>query len=265
MSDLNSVHLQDFPDVSNIKFDAELVGEMDLVKEICSTALFLRDRENLRVRLPLNEIKIIGHGIENLARYRDIIADEINVKNVVFEENLEDLATFIIEVDLKKLGAKYGEKLKTIMKAVKDNKWTELEDGKVEIAGNILENDEYTIKLKPKNKEARNIQPLSNNKALIELDFTVTPELELEGIARDLVRMIQQNRKDANLNLSDRIKLSIKTSSPMLIKAIDNNSEHIKAQTLAVNLRVVNEMAEDFSFGDDFNGDFITVGFTVVK
>ena len=265
MSDLNSVHLQDFPDVSNISFDAELVGEMDLVKEICSTALFLRDRENLRVRLPLNKIRIIGHGMENLVKYQDIIADEINVKSVIFEENLEDLATFIIEVDLKKLGAKYGEKLKDIMKAVKDNKWKELDDGKVEIAGNVLEKDEYTIKLKAKNKDAKNLQPLSNNKALIELDFTITPELELEGIARDLVRMIQQNRKDANLNLSDRIKLSIKTSSPILVKAVENNSEYMKSQTLAVDLGIVNEMSEEFSFGDEFNGDFITVGFTVIK
>lgn len=265
MSDLNSVHLQNFPDVSDIVFETKLVEEMDLVKEICSTALFLRDKENLRVRLPLNKIRIIGQGMENLKKYQDIIAEEINVKNVIFEENIEELANFIIEVDLKKLGAKYGEKLKEIMKAVKENKWNELDNGKVEIAGNILEADEYVIKLKPKNKDAKNIQPLSNNKALIELDFTLTPELELEGIARDLVRMIQQNRKDANLNISDRIKLSIKTNSPMLIKAIESNSEYIKGQTLAIDLKIVNDMSEEFSFGDDFNNDFITIGFTVIK
>ena len=265
MSDLNSVHLQNFPDVSDIVFETKLVEEMDLVKEICSTALFLRDKENLRVRLPLNKIRIIGQGMENLKKYQDIIAEEINVKNVIFEENIEELANFIIEVDLKKLGVKYGEKLKEIMKAVKENKWNELDNGKVEIAGNILEADEYVIKLKPKSKDAKNIQPLSNNKALIELDFTLTPELELEGIARDLVRMIQQNRKDANLNISDRIKLSIKTNSPMLIKAIESNSEYIKGQTLATDLKIVNDMSEEFSFGDDFNNDFITIGFTVIK
>ena len=66
---MQSVHLQNFPDVSNINFDSKLVEEMDLVKEICSTALFLRDKENLRVRLPLNQIKIIGQDIKNLERY----------------------------------------------------------------------------------------------------------------------------------------------------------------------------------------------------
>lgn len=265
MSDLNSIHLQNFPDVSNINFDKELVEEMDLVKEICSVALFLRDKENLRVRLPLNKIRIIGQGMENLKKYQDIIAEEINVKNVIFEENIEELANFIVEVDLKKLGSKYGEKLKEIMKAVKDNKWNKLEDSKIEIAGNILEKDEYSIKLKAKNKDVKNIQALSNNKALIELDFTITPELELEGIARDLVRMIQQNRKDANLDISDRIKLSIKTTSSILIKAIENNSEYIKNQTLARELKIVNDITEDFSFGDDFNNDFITIGFSIIK
>ncbi len=265
MSDLNSVHLQYFPSLSNITFNDKLVEEMDLVKEICSAALFLRDKENLRVRLPLNKIRIIGQGMKNLEKYRDVIADEINVKNVFFEEDIGDLAMFILEVDLKKLGAKYGEKLKNIMKDVKENKWKKLDNNKIEIADTILENDEYTIKLKPKNKDSKNIQPLSNNNAIIELDLTVTPELELEGIARDLVRTIQQNRKDANLDISDRIKLSIKTTSPMLIKAINNNEDYIKNQTLAKNLRIVNDISEDFSFGDDFNNEFITIGFSIVK
>lgn len=264
MSNLDSIHLQDFPDVSSIQADTELVDEMDLVKEICSVALFLRDKENLRVRLPLNQIKIISNDIENLKKYQDIIADEINVKNVVFEEDIDKIATYILQVDLKKLGAKYGEKLKDIMKAVKDNKWKKLDDEKVEVAGIVLEKDEYSIKLKPK-KEAINIQALSNNKAIIELDLTLTPELELEGLARDLVRIIQQDRKDANLQLSDRISLSFKTSSAKLLKAIQDNLDYIKNQTLAKELNIVDSIAEDFSFGDEINGEFINIGFSIFK
>lgn len=265
MTNFNSVHLQNFPDVSDINFDTNLVEEMDIIKEICSVALFIRDKENLRVRLPLNSIKIIGNGIENLKKYSDIIAEEVNIKNVIFENNIEDLASFIIEVDLKKLGAKYGEKLQNIMRAVKENKWKEIKKGKVEIADVILNQDEYTIKLKPKNKDAKNIQALSNNKAIIELDLTITPELEMEGLARDLIRVIQQNRKDANLQLSDRILLSIKTSSSLLIKAIEANSNYIKTQTLAKDLKIVKELGTDFSFGDEFNGEFINIGFSVIK
>lgn len=264
MSNLDSIHLQDYPDVSNINFDDELVKEMDLVKEICSVALFLRDKENLRVRLPLNQIKIIGNDIEDLKKYKDIIADEVNVKNVVFESDIDKIATFVIEVDLKKLGSKYGEKLRDIMKAVKENKWKKTNDDKIEIANTILEKDEYSIKLKPK-KESKNMQALSNNKAIIELDFNITPELELEGLSRDLIRIIQQNRKDANLVLSDRITLSLKTSSQKLIKAIQDNVEYIKNQTLAKELDIVDNISEEFSFGEEIDGDFINIGFSIFK
>ena len=264
MSNLDSIHLQDYPDVSNINFDDELVKEMDLVKEICSVALFLRDKENLRVRLPLNQIKIIGNDIEDLKKYKDIIADEVNVKNVVFESDIDKIATFVIEVELKKLGSKYGEKLRDIMKAVKENKWKKADDDKIEIANTILEKDEYSIKLKPK-KESKNMQALSNNKAIIELDFNITPELELEGLARDLIRIIQQNRKDANLVLSDRITLSLKTSSQKLIKAIQDNVEYIKNQTLAKELDIVDNISEEFSFGEEIDGDFINIGFSIFK
>ena len=264
MSNLDSIHLQDYPDVSNINFDDELVKEMDLVKEICSVALFLRDKENLRVRLPLNQIKIIGNDIEDLKKYKDIIADEVNVKNVVFESDIDKIATFVIEVDLKKLGSKYGEKLRDIMKAVKENKWKKADGDKIEIANTSLEKDEYSIKLKPK-KESKNMQALSNNKAIIELDFNITPELELEGLARDLIRIIQQNRKDANLVLSDRITLSLKTSSQKLIKAIQDNVEYIKNQTLAKELDIVDNISEEFSFGEEIDGDFINIGFSIFK
>ena len=80
-----------------------------------------------------------------------------------------------------------------------------------------MNNDEYTIKLKVKNQNAKNLQPLSNNKALIELDLNITPELELEGFARDIVRLIQQDRKEADLNLSDKISLFINVKSDIIL------------------------------------------------
>ena len=262
MNKLQSVHLQDFPNVSNIEFDSVLVDEMDLVKEICSTALFLRDKENLRVRLPLNQIKIIGQDIKNLEKYKDIIADEINVKNVVFENNLNEVADYVLEVDLKKLGAKYGSKLKDIMIAVKSNNWKQIND-KVEIAGIILNNDEYTIKLKAKNQNAKNLQPLSNNKALIELDLNITPELELEGFARDIVRLIQQDRKEADLNLSDKIALFIDVKSDTIKQAIEKNAEYIKKQTLANNIKITDVVDTRFKFKNSLDDNNLTIGFDV--
>ncbi|GMO60076.1 MAG: hypothetical protein Ta2D_05660 [Rickettsiales bacterium] len=242
MTDFNSIHLQDFPDVSSISVDNDLVEEMDLVQSICSVALFLRDRENLRVRLPLNSIKIIGKDANVLNKYTSLIADEINVKNVIFEEKLEDFATFLLEVNLKTLGAKYGEKLKDIMKAVKTNDWKQDGD-KIKVADLLLTPEEYTLKLKSK-VEAKNIEPLPNNKYLIELDFNITKELEFEGIARDIVRNIQQTRKEKDLNLSDKINIVLKTNDDKTIEAINLNIDYIKEQTLCVELKTQKDNVE---------------------
>jgi isoleucyl-tRNA synthetase len=236
MADFNSVHLQDFPDVAGIDVDNDLVEEMDLVQSICSVALFLRDKQNLRVRLPLKSIKIIGNDIGNLEKYSFLISDEINVKNVFFEENLEEVADFVLEVNLKILGAKYGEKLKEIMAGVKNKTW--IKDGNnIKIGSVVLEPTEFTLKLKAK-KESPNIEPLPNNKMLIELDTNITKELELEGIARDLVRNIQQKRKEQDLELSDKINLIVKTGDEQMIEAIDLCGEYIKEQTLSLELKI---------------------------
>jgi isoleucyl-tRNA synthetase len=247
MADYNSVHLQNFPDVSNIFIDKDLVEEMDLVRSICSVAFFLRDKQNLRVRLPLKSIRIIGNGANSLEKYKSIIADEINVKEVFFEEKLEDFADFIIEINLKLLGAKYGEKLKNIINFVKSGKWQK--DGDNVVVGNnyaILEPTEYVLKLVSKNGESDNIKSLPNNKMLIDVDFSITEELELEGIARDMIRNIQQMRKDKGFDISDRINLTIKTNDEKIVSAINNNIEYIKEQTLSLEL-VVKTDSNEFS------------------
>ena len=263
-NDYNSIHLQEYPNVSNLVYEKELVDEMDVVREICSVALFLRDKKKIRVRLPLNEIKIVGKNISNIEKYKDIISDEINVKNVIFEEDINKYADYVIEVNLKKVGEKYGSKLKDIMKEVKQNNYKIISNNKVEITNNILEDDEFSLKLKSKTN-SDDIQSLSNNKILIKIDFNITEELELEGLARDLVRIIQQKRKDANLNLSDRINLSIKTSYDKLLKSLDVNKEYIMNQTLSKKLDINSDFVGDFSFNENFNENLIDISFSVIK
>jgi isoleucyl-tRNA synthetase len=110
-----------------------------------------------------------------------------------------------------------------------------IEDGSLEICGEKLLLGEYTLQLEPKPEYKDRAQALSTNDALVILDTTVTPELEAEGIARDMVRMIQQARKDANLNVSDRIKLHV--GAPEAInKAMHAHKDYIMEQTLAVEL-----------------------------
>ena len=225
----NSVHLQNIPDLSFIKSDQKLVENMDLVRNICSTALFIRDKYKLRVRLPLANLKIISKKYQKIANFKDIISDEVNVKNIELSDNIAELAEFKLQLNFKKIGAKFGPKMKEIARAAKNNDWQKLEDGNIKIAGETLSKDDFEIKLTTKNPEK--IFPLASNDCLIELDLNVTEELENEGIARDIIRLIQQDRKEKDFNISDHINITISCSNK-LQKIINNNKNYIKNQAL---------------------------------
>ena len=107
MSSIKSVHLQNFPNLDDFETDQKLVDKMDKVRAICSCALFVRDKNNLRVRLPLNKITIIGKNIEEIKEFSNIIIDEINVKNIEFIENIDDFSTKKLILDFKKIIVMY--------------------------------------------------------------------------------------------------------------------------------------------------------------
>jgi isoleucyl-tRNA synthetase len=238
----NSVHLQNIPDLSFIKSDQDLVKNMDLVRNICSIALFIRDKYKLRVRLPLANLKIIGNRSEEIIDYLDIIKDEVNVKNIELSNDISKLAEFKLQLNFKKIGAKFGSKMKEISLASKNNEWQKLENGNIQIAKEILSQDDFEIKLTTKDPEK--IFPLPTNDCLIELDLNVTEELENEGIARDIVRLIQQDRKEMNFNISDYINIKI-SCSDKLQKIINQNKCYIKGQTLGKDIFFIK--SEEFS------------------
>ncbi len=233
-----SVHLQDFPDVSFLKSDVELVANMDLVRAICSVALAIRDNKNLRVRLPLNKLVVIGKNAARALDFIEIIKEEVNVKNVEIKSEIGDLAELKLQVNFKKIGAKYGAKVKEITVAAKNNDWQKISDKEIAIAGVNLVDDEFELKLMSKNADDKKFvtMALPTNDCLVQLDVEITKELEDEGIARDIVRSIQQNRKDANLNITDRIKLEIFSPNVRILQVAEAFAAYIKEQVLAEEL-----------------------------
>ena len=238
-----SVHLQDFPSVSFINDNAELMQDMDMVRSVCSTALSIRDNKNLRVRLPLNQLKIIGKNSALMLNFKDIIAEEVNVKNIAIEEKIEDVAELKLQINFKKIGAKYGPKVKAITDAARKNEWKKLGEKEIEIAGIKLVDDEFEIKLTSKNNDDKKfvMLPLPTNDCLVCLDIEVTEELMHEGIARDIVRAVQQSRKSANLNVSDHISICIFSPNKTILQVAQNFSSYIKDQVLANELAVVDD------------------------
>ena len=240
-----SVHLSDFPkftqtiiessgfaeDAAEFENKDILISSMDMVRDICSTALFVRNQQNIRVRQPLSKIHIISNDVRNLAEFVDLIKDEINVKEVIFSEEIGEHAEFILSLNFPALGKRLPTKMKDIISASKNKEWKQTANGEVEICGEILLPEEYSLNLKAINQK-QGITNLPHNAGLIDLDLEISQDLYLEGIARDIIRMIQQARKDAGLDISDIIGIEIKTEGAVE-EAIKKFSSYIAEQTLS--------------------------------
>ncbi len=233
-----SVHLQDYPDVKFLDDDLDLINDMDLVRSICSTALAIRDNKNLRVRLPLQSLTVIGKSANKIKDFHEIIAEEVNVKEINFIEDISQFADLKLQINFKKIGAKFGAKIKEITQATKENNWQKIDDKTIEIAGIKLVDDEFELKLTTKNYDEKKlvINALPTNDFLVSLNIEITTELEDEGISRDIVRAVQQNRKDANLQITDHIELTIFSDNPRILAVAKNYSDYIKSQVLANNI-----------------------------
>jgi isoleucyl-tRNA synthetase/very-short-patch-repair endonuclease len=254
---ITSIHLTDWPDVSNLPQDETLINKMDKVRDACNAALSIRNASNIRIRQPLSKLYLAGAGVENLGQYyRDLIADELNVKEVIFDPDFSKYATLKLQVNLPVVGKRLGAKVKEVMAAINKGEWQRLDDSRIEICGENFTPDEYSLLLAPKDKA--NSQPLSSQDAIVMLDTAITPELEQEGIARDLVRMIQQARKDAGLNVADRINLALDAPQNILA-AYRNFRDYIAEQTLAVNLDEGKSTNLKHTFANDMDGESVTV------
>jgi len=238
-----SVHLQDFPDVGFLNNEDDLIKAMDLVRNICSSALSIRDNKNLRVRLPLQSLTIIGANANKLLDFKEIIAEEVNVKEIFTRQDVGEFSEIKLQINFKKIGAKYGAKMKEITEAIKTGNWQKLKDDSIEIAGINLIDDEFDLKLAIKNYDENkfSVIALPSNDYLIMLDIQLSKILEDEGIARDIVRAIQQNRKEADLDISKQITLKIFSTNPRILQVAKDFAEYINKQVLSSNLETLSQ------------------------
>ena len=230
-----SVHLEDWPDVSDWPDEQELAGAMDLVRSVCSTALGLRKAHQLRVRLPLASLTIAHPAAGSLAPFAGLIAEEVNVKAVELSSEPASLGRFELAVNPRVLGPRLGGQVQQVIRAVKAGSWTQAGD-RVEAAGAVLEPGEYELKLAAADPDSTAALP--GHAGLIALDLRVTPELAAEGTARDVVRIVQQARRDAGLAVSDRIRLDVGADGAVA-DAVRAHAGFVAAETLAVDLAVL--------------------------
>jgi isoleucyl-tRNA synthetase len=230
-----SVHLTDWPELHDWPADDELATAMDLVRAVCSTGLSLRKARQLRVRLPLARLTVGHPAAISLAPYADLIRDEVNVKEVDFTADPARLGTFELAVNPRVLGPRVGAKVQEVIKAVKAGNVTRSGDSVI-AAGVELEAGEYDVRLVAADPESTAALP--GNTGLVALDTVVTPDLAAEGTARDVVRIVQQARRDAKLVVTDRIRLTVGADGPVA-DAVRKHMGFIAGETLATELTVL--------------------------
>ena len=245
-----SVHLESWPDANLVPHDAELVEAMDQVRVVSSVALGLRKASSLRVRLPLAKLTVVTKGAAMLAPFSEIIADELNVKSIqLVEMSLDSTTEFGVvkrlTVNSRAAGPRIGKAVQEVIQAAKAGDWSEV-DGVVVVGGIALIETEYTLdlvantaaKLDSAEDEATDHIGILPSGGFLILDGKVDAELAAEGLARDVVRAVQQARKDANFDVSDRIALTL-TAAEDVLAAVETHAELVKSETLTLELKTI--------------------------
>ena len=222
-----SVHLEPFPIAAD--YDKQIVDDMRRIQSIVSVGKQLREQHKLRNRLPLAKLTVAG---VNLDKYTDIIRDELNVKSVEFTSDVSAVADAFIYLITPKIGARLGGALREIIPAVKRGDYT-ISGDKLVVGENELNADEFENRLTV--RDGITGAALPDNTAVVVLDTEINSELITEGLANDALRFIQDTRKAAGLDVSDRINLGY-NADPALVVAIDQHRDRIMRDALIKNM-----------------------------
>ncbi len=264
---LESVHLAAWPKVDEGRIDETLNRDMQLVMKLVSLGHSSRQKANRKVRQPLAEAAFsVGNADErqSVEKFADLIADELNVKHVRLLDTSGEAVSFVVKPLPKQLGQKYGNKFPALAKAITAVDPNAAAPGL--LAGDSLKVtlDGQTYDILPEEVEVRaqareGFAVANDGPYLAALVTELTPELVREGLAREFVRRLQDLRKNADLDVADRIKVNV-VASPGLKEAIQANLDYVNTETLTVELTFGNPLADSITASDEFEGEKVTVG-----
>ena len=230
----DSVHFEKWPAAESKYINETLSRQVGVARTIITAGLSIRAREKIRVRQPLPSARVALSFKVDMQRQLAAVAQELNVKSIEIVENASDIADRVAKAQAKKLGPKYGGAVQGIIKDLKEGRFTQNEDGTVTVGPYTLLADEVEISFV--GKQGLSVESVSG--VVVALSTEVSAELELEGDARDLVRAIQDLRKDADLEFSDRITLGIRGADDVIAV----HREYVMNETLATS--VVGEVGD---------------------
>ncbi len=252
---IESVHLCDYPTCDPSLIDHQLLEQMTVLREVASLGLAARMREKLKVRQPLSGVTVVLNDSKHqawLEAHEEIVKQELNVKSIEYTTDAGQFVTYQVVPNFKRLGPRVGKLMPQVKKVLTEADGASLLDeltnnGQVELSFGdetvALDNDDIEVRLQANEGWAA----AQGRKCVVILATELTDELIEEGKARDVVRLIQTDRKELDLQLSDRIELKIGTSDQALRAAIANHADYIKRETLAVTLQCEDDV---FELGD---------------
>ncbi|UPL15937.1 isoleucine--tRNA ligase [Microbacterium galbinum] len=235
-----SVHLQDWPDAAAFPAADEIRDAMDAVRELSSVGNALRKKEKLRVRLPLARLTVVSPLASTLGQFEDILREELNVKSVELVALADTTAhdygiDHRLSVNARAAGPRLGKEVQKAIQAARSGDWSEV-DGVVTAGGIALEPAEYELVLETTGRPEGEALAIVPTGGFVLLDTQTTPELEAEGLARDVIRAVQETRKNAGFDVSDRIRLDLRFASEEDADAVASAFEiaDVAGETLAV-------------------------------
>ncbi len=258
---VESVHLSDFPKYDEALIDKDLEERMKMAQDVSSMVLALRRKVNIKVRQPLQTIMVPvmdAHQQESIEAVKNLILNEVNVKELKFVDNAAGILVKRIKPDFKKLGPRYGKIMKSLAAAIQSMSQDDILA--FEAAGTFtlnVEGQEAAI-------ERADVEIISEDipgwlvanegRLTVALDITVTESLRKEGLARELVNRIQNLRKSNGYDITDKINVTILSTDEM-DDAIKEFNEYIANQVLAVSVEITEHAISDATVLDfeDFN------------
>ena len=256
-----SVHLEDFPKVDEELLSKDLEQRMELVRDICSLGRNAREDAAIKVRQPLNFMILPFVDEAVIEDFESIIKEELNIKEIVYKDDMTEYMDYIVKPNFKVVGKVFGPKMKDFQEAVSKlniNDVNKIKAGyfKMNFLGEEIDVTEDMILTTLKNKKG--YCAASNGKTSIVLDTSLTEDLILEGLAREVVRKVQSLRKEADFVITDHINLYYH-GDEMFDKMLASYDEYIKNETLA------DSLLEDQNIEKDMELNDIVVGLRVER
>jgi isoleucyl-tRNA synthetase len=252
-----SVHHRDFPEAEPALIDTDLEAAMEVVREVVRLGRNLRKKEGLRVRQPLAKLTVLTRDEAIASAIRDhaeVIADELNVKEVSTSADEGGLVRLSARANFRILGPRFGPKMPEAAAAIAALGPADLEallaGGKVTIGGEELGADDLIVDRAP--REGTVVE--TGSALAVALDTTLSDDLVLEGVAREVVSRVQRMRREAGLEVTDRIRLAWSSEDETVRTALTRHASQIGAEVLAVS----------FDEGDSGTGETYEVGAGVV-